>query len=103
MSKLRVVLLGAAMLLLSTPWLAGQEKKDSDKDPPKSGESAVKARGQLPQYWRQLGLSDDQRKKVYEVQTTYKSRLEALEKQVKELRDQERKELEKVLTAEQKA
>src|SRR5438067_798260 len=59
MSKLRVVLLCAAMFLLSTPWLAGQDKKDSDKDP-KAGEPAAKAKGQLPTYWKQLGLSDDQ-------------------------------------------
>src|SRR3954469_20784253 len=103
MSKLRVVFLGAAMFLLSTPWPAGQDKKDSDKDPAKSGEPAAKAKGQLPTYWKQLGLSDDQKKKVYEVQTSFRARLEALDKQVKELRDQERKELEKVLTDAQKA
>jgi Spy/CpxP family protein refolding chaperone len=103
MSRLRVVLLGAAMFLLSTPWLAGQDKKDSDKDPAKAGEPAAKAKGQLPTYWKQLSLSDDQKKKVYEVQSSFRAKLDALDKQMKDLKDQERKELEKLLTDAQKA
>lgn len=72
--------------------LAGQE-------PPKPKASS----------WGQLGLSDDQKQKVYKIQAEYADKLAPLEKQQHELakkiaalRAEERKEMEKVLTEEQK-
>lgn len=62
-----------------------------------------KAKGQLPAGWKNLGLSAEQKEKVYKIQGEYKPKITALEKQLLELREQEKAELLKVLTPEQKA
>ena len=63
----------------------------------------VFTREQLPQNWAKLGLSDDQKQSVYATQAKYKKELDELKKKLEELKDKERKELEDVLTREQKA
>jgi hypothetical protein len=73
--------------------LYGQDKKD---DP-------VKVKGVLPANWGKLGLSDEQKQKIYKVQADFDQKLAALEKQIKELKAQEKTEMEKVLTDAQKA
>jgi Spy/CpxP family protein refolding chaperone len=97
MGRLRVVILGAAFVGLCSPWVEGQDKT-KDKEPP-----AGKMRGQLPQNWGKLSLTDEQKQKVYKVQGDYRPKIDALQRQISDLRDQERKELETVLTAAQKA
>jgi Spy/CpxP family protein refolding chaperone len=95
MSRLRVVLLLFALVGLCSPWVEGQDK-------PRDREPAPRMRGQLPQNWGKLGLTDEQKQKVYKVQNEFRPKIEALQRQISELRDQERKELETVLTADQK-
>jgi Spy/CpxP family protein refolding chaperone len=56
----------------------------------------------LPTNWKQLGLSDEQKKQVYKIRETYRARIEALDKQLKELRSQEEGELSEVLTKAQR-
>src|SRR5262249_43233947 len=62
-----------------------------------------KARGTLPQNWGKLGLSEDQKSEIYKIQTEYRSKIEALEAKVKELRKQQTAALDKVLTDSQRA
>lgn len=59
-------------------------------------------RGQLPTYWKQLGLTDEQKAQVYGVQGKYRAQIAALERQIKALRAEQRKDLEKILTDAQK-
>jgi len=105
MSLIRWLPALAAALLLAPAALA-QEKKDPPKpDDTKPGAptETPAARGTLPQNWKALGLTDEQKKKVYAIQSSYRTKLDDLERQVRELRAQERAELEKLLTDAQKA
>jgi TolA-binding protein len=85
MSRLRVFLLLFALVGLCSPWVEGQDK-------PRDREPAPRMRGQLPQNWGKLGLTDEQKQKVYKVQNEFRPKIEALQRQISELRDQERKE-----------
>jgi hypothetical protein len=72
------------------------------QEPKKEPEPAPKVRGMLPKFYKQLGLSDDQRQTIYRVQGRYSAQIEALLEQVRKLRAEENAEIEKVLTEAQK-
>lgn len=98
MFKFRLAIVAAALMGVGIPWVGGQDPKSRD-----SKDAAPRLRGQLPQSWGKLGLSDEQKQKIYGVQDKYRSKIDALNKQIAELKDQERKDMEGVLTAAQKA
>jgi Spy/CpxP family protein refolding chaperone len=77
--------------LLVSPGLSGDKK-----DPP------VKAKGTLPTYWKKLGLTDDQKQKVYTIRGNYAAKIGALKAQLEQLQKQEAAELRAILTNEQK-
>ena len=58
----------------------------------RSGETKTqpKIRGRLPQYWSKLGLSTEQRQKVYAIQADYGQKIKALREQITKLIDQEK-------------
>ena len=102
--------LGAALLLMSGG-ITGQEKGTKKEEPKKEevkketkkpSVSKSKYKGQLPQNWGQLGLTDDQKQSVYRIQSTYNEQIDALEEQIKELKSKMSEERSKVLSAEQK-
>jgi Spy/CpxP family protein refolding chaperone len=62
-----------------------------------------KARGTLPQNWNKLGLTDDQKQKVYTAQAEYKTKIDELQKQIDDLKKKQRVAMESVLTDAQKA
>jgi Spy/CpxP family protein refolding chaperone len=122
------VLLVAGLLLAFVAPLSAQDKKDPPKDPPAKPDTTkpdpgkpdttkpdpaktdpakptttVRARGTLPQNWKQLGLTDEQKQKVYQIQTEFREKIDVLQKQVSDLRTAERKELDTVLTDPQRA
>lgn len=72
-----------------------QEAKKDEKP-------AEKAKGQLPTYWKQLGLSEEQVQKVYKLQAKYNDEIDKLEDQIKALKEKMAKERSGLLTAEQK-
>lgn len=74
-------------------------KPADKKDEPKVD---LTKKGQLPQNWKLLGLTDTQTTKVYTVQAKYNTEIDALEEKIKELKDKMSKERLEVLTAEQK-
>ena len=94
MSRLRCALFVLGLALLAVTSTSGQDKK-SDKDDPK-------VKGTLPAHWRELGLSDDQKQKVYKVQAGYKAKIDDLEKKIKDLKAEEQEERLKVLTEDQR-
>lgn len=56
----------------------------------------------VPTYFAQLGLTDEQRASIYKIQGLHMPKIEALEKQIAEIRAQNLKECEGILTASQK-
>jgi TolA-binding protein len=60
------------------------------------------ARGRLPNFYGQVGVSTSQRNSIYEIQSKYREQLEELEKQIVALREKQEQEMEAVLTPEQK-
>ncbi|MEX0718607.1 MAG: hypothetical protein WD066_18585 [Planctomycetaceae bacterium] len=60
------------------------------------------SRGRLPNYYRQVGVSEEQRGRIYGIQSNYQERIAAIEQQLRELTEQRDKEVEAVLTAEQR-
>jgi hypothetical protein len=60
------------------------------------------AKGKLPAYWSKLGLSADQRASAVKITGEYGAKIDALKAQIHDLEKQEKAELEKVLTDEQK-
>lgn len=79
------------VVLIAGGWLVGQDKV------------TTKYRGQLPANWGKLGLTDEQKQKIYEIQTKVREKTEELARQIRELKEKERKDMETVLTDEQKA
>jgi hypothetical protein len=80
------LLVGLAVLVSAG---ASQEKKD-------------KAKGQLPPGFKDLNLSAAQTEKIYTVQGDYKKKIDDLNKQIGELKGQQKKAVVAVLTDEQK-
>ncbi len=98
MSRTRVVVGLLALVLGTGGWLAAQDKKGDDKkDPP------AKFRNTMPKYWTKLGLSDEQKQRIYQVQSDVRPKIEELRAKIKELEATEKREREKVLTDGQKA
>lgn len=90
MKAFRPVVVGLALVLIASAGINGQEKKDT------------KVKGVLPANWGKLGLTDEQKQKVYKVQAEYADKIDDLEAKIKELKGKQRTEMEKVLSDEQK-
>jgi len=56
----------------------------------------------VPSGYSKLGLTDQQKEKLYKIQAEYSTKIQNLEKQVSDLRDRRQEEFESVLTAPQK-
>ena len=86
-----VVVIGLGLLVVDQGF-SQQDKAD-----------APALKGKLPKLYSKLGLTDEQRQKVFTIQSDYNTKIDSLNKQIKTLRAQEKGELEKVLTDDQKA
>jgi hypothetical protein len=73
----------------------GEDKK-TEKEP-------IIVKAQLPRYYKQLGLSTKQRNDIYKIRGKYAAEIEKLTQQINALKEQEKTDLENVLTAAQKA
>jgi hypothetical protein len=87
-------LLGFGILGMALLVSTGASQDKDKKDP--------KAKGQLPPGWKQLNLSKEQTLQIYGIQAKFKSKIMALEKEIKDLRAEEKTKMVSVLTAEQK-
>jgi hypothetical protein len=56
----------------------------------------------LPANWKKLGLSDEQKQKVYVIRGSFGAKMDVLREQLEKLKKQEQTELLSVLTEEQK-
>jgi Spy/CpxP family protein refolding chaperone len=97
MTKLRLLVLSVGLLAIGTSGLTGQDAKKESKDEPKT-----KAKGTLPANWRLLGLTDDQKQKVYAIDAKYDEEIDKLTAKIAELKEKRKKEQLAVLTTDQK-
>jgi Spy/CpxP family protein refolding chaperone len=95
MRIVRVFALAAAFLFLPLLAASAQDKKDTPKETPKGRA--------LPTHWGKLGLTDEQKSKVYSITGEYKTQIDDLQKQINALKKKEREALDGVLTDAQKA
>jgi hypothetical protein len=95
MNRLRLAVMGSVALFLAAGWLLGQDNKSTSND---TQPSPTKAKGTLPPYFKALGLTDDQHQKVVRIHSGYKSKIDSLTEQIAQLRNEERAELNKVLS-----
>ena len=84
-------------VLMAGSLLVAQEKKAEIKAPA----AAKKSVNRLPNNYAKLGISEDQKKKILEIQAGYDPQIAALDAQLKALKDKEKSEVEAVLTPEQ--
>jgi hypothetical protein len=96
MVRLRLGVFVLVTALLAGNWLVGQDKKDDTKDPPPKGTT-------LPKYFKQLGLTDKQKTQILTLVAEHQAKITALNKQITDLRAAEKKQVEEVLTDEQRA
>jgi len=105
--------LRALALLLVCALFAGAaaiQDKDKDKDvkdkaakddKDKKDKDDKKVKGQLPAYYKQLGLSDLQKTKVLKVRAEFKEKIDELTEKIEALKREREEATEKVLTPEQ--
>ena len=86
-------LLFTGMILLTSNGLYSQDKKD---------DSAPKGKVAIPSGWGKLDLTADQKASIHKVQLKYKEDIAKLKDQIKDLEAQEKQEMVKLLTPEQK-
>jgi Spy/CpxP family protein refolding chaperone len=87
---------GVVCLVVLAALAAGKIFVDAQDQP-------LRGRGRLPPLWSRLGLTDEQKQKVYQVQGEYAAKIDGLQRQIDDLRRKERADMEKVLTNAQKA
>ncbi len=96
---------GAMTLLFSSLPLGAQEPKvpsSETKTTPAPAKKTFDPARRVPTYFGQLGLTNEQRESIYKLQGKHMPKIEALEKQIAEIRAQSLTECEGILTASQK-
>jgi hypothetical protein len=83
-------------LVVGAGWSQDPKKPADDKKDPTP-------KGTLPANWKKLGLTDDQVKKVYKIQSDYRTKIDTLQQQISDLKQKEKTDMEGVLTDAQKA
>jgi hypothetical protein len=99
MPRTRILLGVLAFAFFGGGWLMGDDPKkttDTKPDTPKA------ANHTLPQGWKQLGLSDEQKKRIYAIEDDYNPKIAALQKQIDDLKNKEKTEKYAILTEDQK-
>lgn len=95
MNRIRIGGLLLALTLMGTA--VGQDKDKPKADDPPTG----RLKGQLPPYFKKLGLRDDQVQKIYKIRNDFRTKLDDLKKKMDQLKSDEKESIEKVLTPEQ--
>jgi Spy/CpxP family protein refolding chaperone len=98
--------LSAAILLaaIALPSLiSAQSKSESDQPGAASQDESSRPRGRLPNHFGKLGISDEQRTRIYAIQADYDGRIDALLAQIEELVADRDNDIDAVLTEGQRA
>jgi Spy/CpxP family protein refolding chaperone len=88
----------AGTLVLAVFFLWASANAQSSSQPDKG----TKTKGTLPAGWGKLNLSAKQKTDIYAVQGNFKTKIKALDDQIKALREEEHREMVKLLTDDQK-
>jgi hypothetical protein len=89
------VLAGALVVaLVAGSWLQGQDKKEVP---------TIRGKGALPAHYSKLGLSDEQKQRMYLIQNGFRTKIDELDKEIRKLKQMQRQKMEEVLTDAQKA
>ncbi len=100
--RLAAVLASAAALMIvsgSLPLVAQEAgNAQAQAKAKRAGKRAFDPTRRVPDYFGQLGLSEAQRESIYKIRAKHQPKIDALEKQLEELRGQMVKECETVLT-----
>lgn len=101
MQRMMIALVGGVLAFGTlTAWT--QESGSKPTTTKAAATDEEKATGRLPNNYGKLGLSDKQKKSIYETQGKYATEISELVRKVEELRTKRDTEVEAVLTAEQK-
>ena len=86
------------------PALIAQEsgKTAAKAEKAEGAKKAARSGDRLPPNYGKIGVNEEQRKKIYEIQNKFDDQIAALQKQIADLRAKEKAEVEAVLTADQK-
>jgi hypothetical protein len=96
MYRLRFLAPAGLVILLAGGWLMGDDKKSNPNDPPP-------VRVSLPPNFKKLGLTDTQRRDILRVRANYAGKIDKLKQEIAELQQQEKADVEKLLTDAQRA
>ena len=80
---------------------AGKAAAKAEKSADAKGTKKASSGDRLPANYAKIGLSEDQKKKIYDVQNKFEAQIDTLEKQIADLKAKEKAEVESVLTPEQ--
>lgn len=81
---------------------AGKEAAKTEKGEKKGAKKEAKSDNQLPANYGKIGLTDEQRKKIYAIQDAHEKELKELQKKLADLRAKMQGECEAVLTTKQR-
>jgi TolA-binding protein len=76
----------ALAFFLGTANSAVAQDKEKTKSGSSTKEKESKARGVLPQHYRQLALSDEQRQTIYKIQNEYSDKIDDLQKKIDDMK-----------------
>ena len=79
---------------------AGKSAAKSEKG--EGAKKVAKSGDRLPANYTKIGISEEQKKKIYDAQNKYEDQINALEKQIADLKAKQKEEVEGLLTADQK-
>lgn len=90
-----------AMLIAALLSVSGTSQETPSKGKLETPET--KSSNRLPNNYGKLGLSEEQRKKIYAIQAEYREKIDSLLREVEDLRAQETLEIQNTLSASQQA
>ncbi|GDY09923.1 hypothetical protein LBMAG52_34090 [Planctomycetia bacterium] len=97
-----LVALGVVCVSTRPSVVAQESGKAAKVEKGEGAKKAAKSGDRLPANYTKIGISEEQRKKIYEIQNSYDVQIAALQRQLADLRAKETAEVEAVLTPEQK-
>lgn len=98
-----LVTFGVAGISLHSAIIAQESvKAGTEAKAEKGAKKTAKSGDRLPANYAKIGVSEEQRKKIYELQNKYDDQVAALQKQIADLREKEKADVEAILTPEQR-
>ncbi|MBL4886512.1 MAG: hypothetical protein JKY95_18545 [Planctomycetaceae bacterium] len=91
----------ASLLVILSAMLISGASHAQDA-PKKTQQPKVKITNRVPNNYGKIGLSDEQRKKIYTIQSSYRTKMQSLLRELNDLRTQQNLEIQSTLTEQQR-